>query len=74
MGCSLYWRPIPKKQYRVGEYQLRDILEKRYGYPSELDCSDVTYLKALDDAGVEGADELVEAIEKHGEIEIFKEC
>lgn len=74
MSCSLYYRPIHKKSYRIGDYQLRDILEKRFGYPRVLRCDDIPYLEALSDAMVEGAAELVEAILKYDEIEIYKEC
>ena len=74
MSCTLYWKPVSKKEYQVGDFQLRDILEKRYGYPSNLNYSDIPYLEALVDAQVEGADELIEAIRKHDKIEIYKEC
>jgi hypothetical protein len=74
MGCSLRWKPRSKKDYGCGSYQLRDILENKYGYPSNLDYSDLTYLESLQDAGVEGAEDLIEAIRKHDEIEIYKEC
>lgn len=74
MGCSLYWKLVSKKEYRVGDYQLRDILEKKFGYPQNLDYSDIHYLEALVDAQVEGADELIEAIRKYDKIEIYKEC
>lgn len=74
MGCSLYWKPVSKENNFVGDIQLRNILEKRYNYPSILDTGDIGYLNALVDAGVEGANDLIEAIEKHNEIQIDLEC
>lgn len=74
MTCSLCWKPVSTERDYISSYQLRDILEKKYGYPSNLDHSDISYLEALEDAGVDGADELIEAIRKHDVIQIFKEC
>lgn len=74
MSCTLYWKPVAQDDNRVGEIQLRNILEKKYGYPQKLDCCDLPYLLALKDAEVEGVEELIEAIEKYDEIEIFLKC
>jgi len=74
MTCQLYYRPISKKDFAVGDMTLRDILEKKFGFPTILNDSHVTYLEALYDANVEGADELITAIHKYEQIEIYKEC
>ena len=74
MGCTLTWEIIPKKTNYVSGFQLRNILESKFGYPHILDGSHVSYLEALKDAGIEEAQELIDAIEKHDEIRIDKEC
>ena len=74
MSCTLCWKPVAKHSYHISEIQLRNILDKKYGYPAKLNYGDISYLTALDDAGVNGANELINAIEKHDEIEIFLEC
>lgn len=74
MTCSLHWKPVVNDSEQAGDIQLREILDKKYGYPSTLDHSDIGYLEALIDADVKGADELVEAIRKHDQIQIFLEC
>lgn len=49
-------------------------MQKRYdGYVSaEFNSSDVSYFEGLRDAGIEDAEEVIAAIEKHGTI-IIKE-
>lgn len=74
MSCSLYWKPVVTESKRVGDIQLRDILKKKINLPKKLDYSDVGYLTALDDAGVKGAADLIEAITKHDVIEVYLEC
>lgn len=74
MSCALVWKPIYKKSYRVGDIKLREIIDKKYGYPCTLDASDIHYLEALQDADVDGAEDLIEAIIKHEEIRLELEC
>jgi hypothetical protein len=66
MGSSLVWHTIPKgKDLPTG---LKWIIEKRYQLPWTFDQSDIKYLEGLRDSGIEGADQLIEAIEKYEEI------
>jgi len=74
MSCSLIWSPVNKTKNRAGDHTLRDILEKKFGFPRVLDESYIIYLDALDDAGIEGAEDLIIAIRKHEEIQIDIEC
>jgi hypothetical protein len=73
MTTALYWRQVSKNDKRVGDIQLKNLLRNRFGYPHVLNQSDIDYLKGLDDAGVEGAMDLIEALSKCNEIEIFEE-
>lgn len=73
MSQDLYYRPISKKSISVGDFQLRNIIEKKFGYRAVISYISIPYLEALQDAGIEGADELIEAIRKHDEIEIYIE-
>jgi hypothetical protein len=74
MTCSLYWKPESIESNRVGGIALREILEKKYGYPYTLSYGHLDYLEALRDANVDGAEDLIEAIRQYGEIKIFKVC
>ena len=70
MSSSLYWKPISHEAHHVNT-ELKYILEKRFiAMPAVLNHEHVSYLEGLKDAGVKGADELIEAIEKHEQIEI----
>jgi hypothetical protein len=73
MSCSLYWRPVGDGT-QVGDTQLRNAVERRFGHRARLDDSALEFLRGLEAAGVEGADDLIAAIERHDEIEIYQEC
>ena len=73
MSCSLYWKPLGNG-HQVGDTALRNAIERRYGSRVRLDDRAMDYLQGLADAGIDGATELIKAIEKHGEIEIYQEC
>lgn len=74
MGCTLYWKQEVLDGQYICSHMLRDILEKKYGFPSILGFMDRDYLEALEDAGIEGASDLIEAINKYKKIKIYKEC
>lgn len=74
MGCSLYWRPVAKSQRGGFRGTVRDELIRRYGDNGTLDHDALEFLLGLAAAKLEGAQELIDAIEKHGEIQIFQEC
>jgi len=74
MSCTLCFRPVNVNCGAVGSYKLREILEKKYGYPHILDYQDIPYFQALVDADVYGASGIIEAINAYGVIEIYKEC
>jgi hypothetical protein len=73
MSCSLYWRPIGGG-HPVGDSQLRNAVERRFGHKARLDYGALDFLRGLEAAGVDGATALIAAIEQHDEIEIYQEC
>ena len=73
MSCSLYWRPVHDRR-SVGGSQLRDAIREECGWQGRLDAESLPFLRGLAAAGVDGARELIEAIEKHGMIETLVDC
>lgn len=71
MSSSLVWEPANRKTHDL-PYALKNALQKRYDYPINtiMDSSNIEYLQGLADAGVEGSDKLIEAIEKHDRISV----
>lgn len=68
MSASLTWEPAISKVKGYLPIALRLILEKSYGIrmePTKLGKESLPYLNGLKDAGVEGALELIDLIEKH---------
>lgn len=73
MSCTLYWRPS-QGGTAVGGSQLRDAVMSEFRDGAVLDSGSLPFLRGLAAAKVEGARELIEAIEKHDDIEIYLEC
>jgi hypothetical protein len=76
MTTNLYWRPKATKKNNAGQdSELKWALQKRYGCPINkiIGVSMIDYLQGLADGHVSGAQELIDAIEKHDEIELFEE-
>jgi hypothetical protein len=69
---------LPAQHTPRGSYALMAILRKKYhidcAATNTLNPSDIPYLEGLRDANVTGTNELIEAINKHGEIEIGCNC
>jgi len=68
LSAWLYWEPANRKKRQVGNAALRDLLGEcrtLSNSPSNMD-----YLRGLADAKMEGARELLEALEKYEEIEL----
>lgn len=74
MSCTLCYRPVINDSISISSIKLRDILDRKFGYPKKLSFSHIEYLEALSDSNVEGADELIDAIRKYECIEVFLEC
>jgi hypothetical protein len=79
VSSSLFWKPVIPQRENTLPDNLKYILGKKYwnhdgtltSPPLVLDEDNLEYLSGLVDAGVEGAEELVEAIRKHGRVEIW---
>lgn len=74
MSRNLCWRP-ERKSYRVLSTALKWAFEKRETFDCThkniLSDEDIAYLQGLRDAAVEDAQTLIDAINKHGRIEIW---
>lgn len=77
MGASLMWRPMTNGVALAGKGQLRDVLEKAYErWPLRLDKGDADHLRMIgriQPAHADALEELAEAVEKHGKIEVWAE-
>lgn len=80
MSASMHWRPVvrqPEGGYvdDAVRYKLARRLWDQDGSlstePHELDKDDLPYLEGLRDGGTQGAQDLIDAIKKHGSIEIW---
>lgn len=82
MSSTLFWAPvpIPPTGYQLAD-SLKFVLRKRFGqenlYESEggvvLNSAAMSYLEGLEDAGVEGVTDLIEAIKKHNTVRVYEE-
>ena len=75
MSANLCWKPADK-DYKTLPDALKFILRDKQGLTSEKDLygrERLGYLRGLVDAGVEGAQELIDAIVKHEHVEIWLE-
>lgn len=74
MSQNLYWRPWKPSAEGCLPKRLRDIIEARYpSVPVILDKVQYDWLTGLRDADVKGAAEIMDAIDKHGMIELYLE-
>lgn len=81
MSTSLYWRPVPKDPppSRELSYELKKAIARRLwghdgslcGAEVEVDAGMALYLEGLVDAGVPGADELLDAVREHGRVVVW---
>lgn len=75
MSGHLMWEPADRKKKSLPT-TLKWALEKRYGgSPNDITMSQdhMNYLHGLLDGGVEGAQELIDAIDKHGSVQLTVE-
>ena len=74
MSTNLYWRPITTGQCLTKA--LKFVFQRRLGAMCTrltLGDSDREYVQALVDSEIEGAQDLYDALEKFGEIELYFE-
>lgn len=75
MSANLCWKPVSKERETLPD-ALKFVLRDKYGVtetPRVFGGNQVPYLKGLEDAGVEGATELLKAIGEHGRVEVWLE-
>ena len=73
MGCQLYWRPIGEGE-SVGGSVLRDAVREEFGDEPTLDRGALPFLRGLVAAKVDGAKDLVAAIEQHDCVQLYLCC
>ena len=73
MSATLKWIPVINQEGTSLDCQLKFILRDKYHYPAVLNEFDIEYLSGLRDAGIKGAQELIDAIVQHNAVKIFEE-
>lgn len=81
MSTNAYWRPVvPKKGNDLSDDIKRKIARRYMDHDGSLsgsvrlDSAALGWLEGLRDGGVKDAGKLIDAIEKHHEIEVWLEC
>lgn len=71
MSSNLYWEPTARKKKDLPT-AIKFALRKRFpgGVNITLDTTNLDYLQGLADAGIDGAQTLVDAIDQHECIEL----
>lgn len=74
MSSNLAWEPGCRQKNSLPD-QLKFVLRKKYGdvVDANMDTDDLPYLTGLRDAGIDGAQTLIDAIEKYDEISVVEE-
>lgn len=76
MGASIYWRPVkPGKSLSVGG-RSAFVEALKLHQPIRMTAADIPFLRGLAAGNADFAnavDEIIEAIEKHDEIEVYAE-
>lgn len=79
MSSTLMWRPALPQESGDLSYELKRTLSRRF-WDTDGSCGhgeavvgigDRSYIEGLRDAGVKGADKLLDILDKHGEIIIW---
>ena len=75
MSTNIHWRPNIKPEYKTLSKELKWAFQNEFGnfFNLVLDESYLRYLRGLRYAKIEGADILIDAIEKHGEIKVWED-
>jgi len=73
MSANVCWRPANTGKKDVPDDIHSIIRDLRDGANYEMDYTDITYLEGLRDGGCKGAQKLIDAINKHEEIDIIIE-
>lgn len=71
MATQIYWRPICDNDEALPK-QLKYILLEEDMMDNPLTIKDIGFLKGLKAAGIEGAETLIEAIQRFGQIQLYE--
>lgn len=79
MSMDLYWEPVAEQPDRNFPRSLKYVISQRYfqhdgslgSDPVILNSSDLPYFEGLRDGNVEGANAVIRAIQKYGQIKIW---
>ena len=75
MSATLMWEPVKREAKSLPD-DLKFVLRDKCGIDakrSRWNKDHIPYLAGLKDAGIEEAQELIDILEKHGEIELWLE-
>lgn len=72
MSSSLCWRPIPAGETLPDALKFA-LQKRRFEFPRVFGIEDIRYLEGLSDAGIEGAQALIELINQHDAVELYLE-
>ncbi len=78
MSTDLYYRPFIRKDGKDLSYELKKAIAPKYydhdgslgGNWLVLDSDEIPYLEGIRDGGIKDAQELIDAINKYGAVEI----
>ncbi len=81
MSSTLMWRIVAPQEGESLPYQLKRIISRRLwdtdgtiGHGVAIAGPELLpYLEGLSDSGIDGANELIAIIKKHGEVELWHE-
>jgi hypothetical protein len=74
MSSTLMWIPVINRKGNALPDGLKQILSYKYslsGSSMSFTHSELDYLNGLKDAGIKGADKLIEAIEQHDVVDVW---
>ena len=74
MSSTLFWEPVHRNKKELPDV-LKYVLQKKVGGTVDIvmDTGDLSYLSALNDVGIEGSVDLINAIEQYKEVAVQEE-
>lgn len=71
MSSNLYWKPISQDNNDLPD-ELKWAIKKEFSLPYTFTSYDLGFVKGLMVCDVKGAKELFQAVEQHGEVEVYE--
>lgn len=74
MSYNLYWKPVVSKRHPSLPDALKLVMREEYGTPlhETVNEDDRGFFRGLAAAKVEGAEEVLDLIDKHGTVELWE--